>query len=188
MSTVSKWVAASMTSTSPPNRTPATLLKAIIRATATGSARPLASTMTASRLSRGSASRVNASSIPPSSGRTNAAAGDGGRLVDLSRHQHGVDIKFTEVIDDDPDPSSRPRSTWLRRLVLPAPEIAGQANHRSRLHTLPSVLPVPGDPDRALTGRKTHRGGNLMLTIFNKPATPWLANPKRPVAQVNSSQ
>ena len=121
-STTSKCVTASMTSTTPPGRTRSTPLKRISRDTATGSASPLASTTIASRARRGSDSFSSASSSPLSSSRQQTqppAMETGSSTWPVTRA--ASTLTSPKSLMTTPIRAPGARSTWLSRLVLPAP-------------------------------------------------------------------
>lgn len=64
-----------------------------------------------------------------------AAAGDRRGLVDLARHQSGVDVEFAKVVDHDADPGIRAAQHVIKKRGLSGAEIAGQRDHRYRLHS-----------------------------------------------------
>jgi hypothetical protein len=67
-----------------------------------------------------------------------AAAGDGGRFVNLSGHQHGFDIELTEVVDNHADSRLRTTKHVVEETRLASAEVAGQRNDGDRLHARPS--------------------------------------------------
>jgi hypothetical protein len=58
--------------------------------------------------------------------------------VPIALHHSGVDVEFTEVVDDHADPSVRTAEHVVEEARLAGAEIACQTNHGDRLHTCPS--------------------------------------------------
>lgn len=67
---------------------------------------------------------------PSGIGKTaEASAGDGRRLVDLSRDESGVDVQRAEVVDHDADPRAGAAQQVIQERRLPGAEVPGESDH-----------------------------------------------------------
>ena len=57
-----------------------------------------------------------------------AAARDGGRLIDLAGHQGGIDVDVAEIIDDDAQASPRSAQKMVEKRRLAGTEVTGERN------------------------------------------------------------
>ncbi|MBG6095602.1 hypothetical protein HD557_001584 [Nocardioides luteus] len=91
-----------------------------------------------------------------------AAAGDGGRLVDLAGDEAGVDVDVAEVVDDHAHPGTGLAQQMVEHRGLPRPEMTGEDDHgnagagvgwhRAIVEPVRTV-PVSGSRCRDLDGR-----------------------------------